>query len=372
MANGFKQPGASNANSTVALDKLVFVSSIKSDADFNAFNTEALEPNKPELLAHPGQDDDDADTQAESEGTTSGQTLDADSPVLVAYLRNVSRFSKPVSSSEELALAKRIANGDEQAKRKLIQANLRLVIKIAKRYLRPGVSFMDLIQEGNMGLIKAVERFNYRLGYRFSTYATWWIKQAVLKAFAEHDRPIRLPGHVIDSLAKLKKTRTQLEAQLGRMPNAEELATAMNVSAKKLSQLEQLSQKTASLEAESILKDGNSQPLMDTLEDDRVIAPEESLWQSDAMSRVRWAFQNTLRPREQAVIAMRFGLRVGLITNTPDAEAETAAIQALTTKRMTLADIGKQFGVTRECVRQTELRAIKKLQSATIHYAVEA
>ena len=289
-----------------------------------------------------------------------GSVLDADSTVLVAYLRNVSRYSKPVSSSEELALAKRVSQGDQAARRRLIQANLRLVIKIAKRYLRPGVSFMDLIQEGNLGLIKAVERFNYRLGYRFSTYATWWIKQSVLKAFAEHDRPIRLPGHVIDSLSKLKRVKPQLEAQLNRQPSSEELSQALGISVKKLRSLEQLSQKTMSLEAESIMKDGNSQSLGDLLEDEKCIHIDDVLWQNDALKNVRHAFTSTLKPREQAVIAMRFGLSVGV------------GGKMATAQRMTLADIGKQFGVTRECVRQTELRAISKLKLAASNHVVEA
>ncbi|MEB3206770.1 MAG: RNA polymerase sigma factor RpoD/SigA [Vampirovibrionales bacterium] len=303
--------------------------------------------------------DSDDTTSAHEVVASMANVLDADSTVLVAYLRNVSRYSKPVSSSEELALAKRVAQGDLVARRRLIQANLRLVIKIAKRYLRPGVSFMDLIQEGNLGLIKAVERFNYRLGYRFSTYATWWIKQSVLKAFAEHDRPIRLPGHVIDSLAKLKRIKPKLEAKLNRQPSSEELSEALGVSIKKLRHLEQLSQKTMSLEAESVMKDGNSQSLGDVLEDEKCIHIDDVLWQNDALQNVRQAFSASLKPREQAVIAMRFGLRVEM------------AGKMATAQRMTLADIGKQFGVTRECVRQTELRAINKLKQAAIHHAAD-
>jgi RNA polymerase primary sigma factor len=334
---------------------------------FSTAKTESSDALQEELNFSGDEDMANQFSESESDDATSSHelaagmanVLDADSTVLVAYLRNVSRYSKPVSSSEELALAKRVAQGDLVARRRLIQANLRLVIKIAKRYLRPGVSFMDLIQEGNLGLIKAVERFNYRLGYRFSTYATWWIKQSVLKAFAEHDRPIRLPGHVIDSLAKLKRIKPQLEAKLNRQPSSEELSEALGVSVKKLRHLEQLSQKTMSLEAESLMKDGNSQSLGDLLEDEKCIHIDDVLWQNDALQNVRQAFTASLKPREQAVIAMRFGLRVEM------------AGKMATAQRMTLADIGKQFGVTRECVRQTELRAINKLKQAAIHHSAE-
>lgn len=265
----------------------------------------------------------------------------------VAYLRRVATEADRISSPEEIELARRVSLGDPVAKRKLVQANLRLVISIAKRYAGRGADFMDLVQEGNVGLMKAVERFDYKLGYKFSTYATWWIRQAVLSAFSEHDRLIRLPGHVIDAISKLRKTATRLEEALNRPATDEELAEAMKLPLKKIRQLQQIAPKTVSLEMETTLKDGNSQPLVETIEDTDQEPVEEWIWKTQSFQVIRDTMA-TLPEREREVLTHRFGLR---------------PLSGFDGK-VTLEELGRQFGVTRECIRQTELRALAKLRQA--------
>lgn len=264
----------------------------------------------------------------------------------VQYLRWVSKCSDLLSAEEEMALARRVAKGDEAAKRKLAQANLRLVISIARRYAGRGANFMDLVQEGNVGLMRAVEKFDYRRGFRFSTYASWWIKQAVFQAFAEHDRPIRLPGHVIDGLSKLRQAKQKLKERTGREPGDQELADEMKLSLRKVRQLIRASQKVVSLEAEQVMKDGNSQPLIETIEDE---SPEieMELHKKRCLQMLQLAFVSHLDPKERDILQKRFGIA---------AKDER--------KKMTLEEIGKLYGVTRETIRQTELRALAKLRQS--------
>ena len=261
----------------------------------------------------------------------------------VHYLSRVSKTSDLISAEEEIALAKRIGQGDIDAKRKLTQANLRLVISIAKRYSGRGASFMDLVQEGNVGLLKAVEKFNPRLGYRFSTYATWWIRQSIFQAFSEHDRPIRLPGHVVDAITKLRRATEILKERLDHHPTDDELAAHLGISAKKVKQLAQASRRTLSLESETILKDGNTQTLGETLEDDAP-TPEQQLHHARTLRMLRLALTEHLDERERDVLNLRF------------------ALDERFDKKLTLEEIGKRYGVTRECIRQTEIRALKKLR----------
>lgn len=271
----------------------------------------------------------------------------------VWYLRSVSRQSELIGREDEVALAQRIEQGDKSAKQELAQANLRLVIKIAKRYAGRGAAFMDLVQEGNLGLMKAVDKFNYRLGYRFSTYATWWIKQSVFQAFAEHDRPIRLPGHVLDSVIKLRKARFVLKEKLDRPATDAELAQQMGVSIKKIQKLSQAAQRMMSLEAEVTLKDGNTQTLGETIEDDSQPEPGALMHQSDSLGLLRMALLHHLDDRERDILFRRFGFSPVQPEN-----------KIVTKGKMTLEEIGKLYGVTRECVRQTEMRAIRKLRSS--------
>lgn len=270
------------------------------------------------------------------------------------YLRAITAQSGLLNKEEELALVKKVAQGDLNAKRKLARANLRLVISIAKRYTGRGAAFMDLVQEGNLGLMKAIDKFNYRLGYRFSTYATWWIKQSVFQAFAEHDHAIRLPGHVVDSLIKLRKARQILRDQLDRVATDAELACHMGVSTRKIEQLTRASQRMISLEAELTLKDGNTQTFGETIEDDRLPEPEQNLYRDKSLQVLRMALFNHLDERERDILLKRYGI-----------QPEPNATQIDEPGRMTLEEIGKHYGVTRECIRQAEMRAIRKLRSSS-------
>lgn len=272
------------------------------------------------------------------------------------YLRSISRHSGLLTRQEEVALAQKIEKGDQNAKIQLAQANLRLVISIAKKYAGRGAPFMDLVQEGNLGLMKAIEKFNYRLGFKFSTYASYWIKQSVFQSFSEHDRPIRLPGHMIDGLIKFRKARHLLKEQLNRAATDEELSAHLKLPLKKIHQLSRVAQRTLSLEAEITLKDGNTQTLGETLEDERSAEPEQALYQKRALKLLNLALLSHLDERERDILFKRFGF-----SNHP---AETQTFEAIKHK-MTLEDIGKIYGVTRECVRQTEIRAIRKLRNSS-------
>jgi RNA polymerase primary sigma factor len=285
---------------------------------------------------------------------TNAPSPEAIEDAAVWYMRSVSKKSNLLTREEEIELAKRIEQGDLVAKRKLAQANLRLVISVAKRYAGRGATFMDLVQEGNLGLMKAIDKFNYRLGYKFSTYATWWIKQSVFLAFAEHDRPIRLPGHVIDHVIKLRKARQTLKEQLNRPATDAELAAHMKVSVRKVQQLTRASQRMMSLEAEVTMKDGNTQTLGDTIEDDRFADPDQTYHLNTSLTQLRLALLNHLDDRERDVLFKRYGIR----------QIPVASVSG-DQKKMTLEEIGKIYGVTRECIRQTEIRAIRKLRASS-------
>lgn len=267
------------------------------------------------------------------------------------YLKQLNRKAPLLTKQEEIELAQRIEAGDLRAKHKLITCNLRLVVSIAKKYTgRPGLSFLDLIQEGNVGLIRAVEKFNWRLGYRFSTYATWWIRQAVLQAFSEHDRPIRLPGHVIDAITKLRKIIDDEKEKTGRVLTEAELASRMQMSVKKVAQLIRMSQKPLSLETEIPGADDAAQTLSDVIPSEE-LPIEERMFHHSSRTFLYLALNTTLCAKERDILQKRYGM---IAASGSD-------------KKWTLEKLGAEYGVTRECIRQSEKRALSKLRSAFIH-----
>ena len=259
-------------------------------------------------------------------------------PVRV-YLREIGRFPL-LTAEEEVELAKRVEKGDEEARRRLIQANLRLVVSIAKRYTGRGLSFLDLIQEGNIGLMRAVEKFDWRRGYKFSTYATWWIRQGVTRAIADQARTIRIPVHMVETINKYKRVARELEQRLGREPEPEEVAAAMeDLSVEKARQIVKIRRKPASIEA-LVGEDGDSR-LKDFLPDEETISPEDLASHSLLKSKIREVL-DSLEPRERKVLELRFGLKGD--------------------RPKTLEEVGKVFNVTRERVRQIEAKALRRLR----------
>jgi RNA polymerase primary sigma factor len=274
--------------------------------------------------------------EASSEAT--GPETSADDSVKI-YLQQIGKV-KLLKPEEERDLARRIAEGDEEAKAKLVQANLRLVVSIAKKYIGRGLSFLDLIQEGNLGLIRAAEKFDYKRGFKFSTYATWWIQQSITRGIADKSRTIRLPVHMIETIGKLKKVTRELNTELGRAPTKEELAQRMGVSLSKLRLAIKATQSTISLETPLYTKDETSK-IGDFLVDDSTETPDSRVSQESLTHEIEKVLQ-TLRPREKDVLELRFGLKDG--------------------NKRTLEEIGQLFGVSRERVRQIETRALNKLR----------
>jgi len=254
------------------------------------------------------------------------------------WLREIGK-TPLLSPEEEQYLARRVAQGDEDAKRKLTLANLRLVVSIAKRYSGRGMAFSDLIQEGNLGLIRAVEKFDYRRGYKFSTYATWWIRQAITRAIADQARTIRIPVHMVETINRLMKRRSFLEQKLGRTPTPEELAEDMGISVDKVCEIIRIAPEPLSLDT-PVGEEEDSQ-LMDFIEDDNCDSPTEAADRSLLRDRIEEALK-VLTEREREVIKMRFGLIDGM--------------------PHTLEEVGRHFNVTRERIRQIEAKAIKKLR----------
>ncbi len=269
----------------------------------------------------------------------SGET-NADDPVKV-FLKDIGRIPL-LSADEETELARRMSEGDEYAKNKLTEANLRLVVAIAKRYVGRGMQLLDLIQEGNLGLMKAVEKFDYTKGFRFSTYATWWIRQAITRAIADQARTIRIPVHMVETINKLARTTRILVQKLGRDPTPEELAEEMDLPVERVMEIQRISQDPVSLEMP--VGEEEDSHLGDFLEDEKSKAPQDFA-EAGMLREQLAAVLNTLTPREEMVIRLRYGL--------DDAHPRT------------LEDVGKEFGVTRERIRQIEAKALRKLRNPT-------
>jgi RNA polymerase primary sigma factor len=260
-----------------------------------------------------------------------------DDPVRM-YLKEIGRVQL-LSAEDEVQLAGRIEQGDEEAKRRLAEANLRLVVSIAKRYVGRGMLFLDLIQEGNLGLIKAVEKFDYRKGFKFSTYATWWIRQAITRAIADQARTIRIPVHMVETINKLVRVTRQLVQELGREPLPEEIANQMEISLERVREIQKISQEPVSLETP--IGEEEDSHLGDFIEDQDAPAPAEAASFRLLKEQLEEVLE-TLTPREEKVLRLRFGLDDG--------------------RARTLEEVGHVFGVTRERIRQIEAKALRKLR----------
>lgn len=260
-----------------------------------------------------------------------------DDPVRM-YLKEIGRVPL-LTPEEEIELAKRIEKGDVEAKRRLAEANLRLVVSIAKRYVGRGMLFLDLIQEGNLGLLKAVEKFDYRKGYKFSTYATWWIRQAITRAIADQARTIRIPVHMVETINRLVRVQRQLLQELGRDPLPEEIAEEMGISVDRVREIMKIAQEPVSLETP--IGEEEDSHLGDFIEDQDAPSPADAASFSLLREQLEEVLE-TLTPREKKVLRLRFGLEDG--------------------RARTLEEVGQTFGVTRERIRQIEAKALRKLR----------
>lgn len=264
----------------------------------------------------------------------------AEDPVRM-YLKEIGRIPL-LSSEEEIELAKRMEEGDEEAKKKLSEANLRLTVSIAKRYPGRGIQFLDLIQEGNLGLIKAVEKFDYRKGYKFSTYATWWIRQSITRAIADQARTIRIPVHMVETMNRVNRTSRRLLQEYGREPTPEEIAEAMNLPVERVLEISKISQEPVSLETP--IGEEEDSHLGDFIQDEHIPVPADEAAHTLLREQLE-KVMDTLSEREQKVLALRFGLEDG--------------------KPHTLEEVGREFQVTRERIRQIEAKALRKLRHPT-------
>ncbi len=281
--------------------------------------------------------DEDEEIEVEKIDLSVPDGVSIEDPVRM-YLKEIGKVPL-LSAEEEIELAKRMELGDQEAKKRLAEANLRLVVSIAKRYVGRGMLFLDLIQEGNLGLIKAVEKFDYRKGYKFSTYATWWIRQAITRAIADQARTIRIPVHMVETINKLIRVSRQLLQELGREPSPEEIAAEMNMPVERVREILKISQEPVSLETP--IGEEEDSHLGDFIQDDNVPVPADAA----AFTLLKEQLEEvlgTLTEREQKVLTLRFGLEDG--------------------RARTLEEVGKEFNVTRERIRQIEAKALRKLR----------
>lgn len=299
-----------------------------------------LDDDDDEIVVGPNRSDlesDDAEETYDLNDLTMPPGVKISDPVRM-YLKEIGRVPL-LSAADEIELAKRIEEGDEEAKRRLAEANLRLVVSIAKRYVGRGMLFLDLIQEGNLGLIKAVEKFDYRKGYKFSTYATWWIRQAITRAIADQARTIRIPVHMVETINKLIRISRQLLQELGREPTAEEIAAEMDMTPEKVREIQKIAQEPVSLETP--IGEEDDSHLGDFIPDDEAPAPADAAAYELLKEQLEDVL-DTLTEREENVLRLRFGLDDG--------------------RTRTLEEVGKVFGVTRERIRQIEAKALRKLR----------
>ena len=332
----------------------LFLADLNLDEEQYDKASDFLEQNNVDILPISGDDDIEPDDAAlfaeESENEREGflvdvENLDDDIPEGVniedpvrMYLKEIGKV-KLLSAEEEIELAKRMEQGDEEAKKKLSEANLRLVVSIAKRYVGRGLLFLDLIQEGNLGLIKAVEKFDYRKGYKFSTYATWWIRQAITRAIADQARTIRIPVHMVETINKLIRVSRQLLQELGREPSPEEIAEELKMPEERVREILKISQEPVSLETP--IGEEEDSHLGDFIQDDNVPVPADAAAATLLREQLDEVL-STLTEREQKVLRLRFGLDDG--------------------RQRTLEEVGREFNVTRERIRQIEAKALRKLR----------
>jgi RNA polymerase primary sigma factor len=304
---------------------------VELDDEFPEEEVEAIEKEKEEALENDAEETEQADKKRANLKEIANDSVRM-------YLSEIGRVEL-LTADQEISLAKQIAKGDPVAKQKLAEANLRLVVSIAKKYIGRGLSFLDLIQEGNIGLFRAVEKFDPKRGFKFSTYATWWIRQAITRAIADQARTIRIPVHMVETINKLTHTQRRLLQEFGREPTVDELASEMDMELKKVRHILKISQDIVSLEAPVGAEEDSK--LGDFIEDDDAISPSDSTNRQIMKENIHYMLQY-LTPREQKIIRMRFGLDDGI--------------------GHTLEEVGKEFGVTRERIRQIEAKILQKMR----------
>ena len=323
-----------------------FFSDMELDSDQMEKVFDYLEANNVDVLRISNDDDDipddivmsdEDDIDVEKIDLSVPDGISIEDPVRM-YLKEICKVPL-LSADEEVELAKRMAEGDEEAKKRLAEANLRLVVSIAKRYVGRGMLFLDLIQEGNLGLIKAVEKFDYHKGFKFSTYATWWIRQAITRAIADQARTIRIPVHMVETINKLIRVSRQLLQELGREPTPEEIAAKLDMPVERVREILKISQEPVSLETP--IGEEEDSNLGDFIQDDNVPVPAEAAAQTLLKEQLDEVL-DTLTEREQKVLRLRFGMNDG--------------------RARTLEEVGKEFDVTRERIRQIEAKALRKLR----------